>query len=108
VGEPDLGKVRHGAPAMVTVDSFPNRRFDGWVGFISPIAEFTPKPVQTEELRAKLVYEVRIFVNDPNDDLRLGMPATVRIALREEGDAERQPTTIPAAATAPISEANEP
>jgi HlyD family secretion protein len=108
VGEPDLGEVRHGAPATVTVDSFPKRKFDGWVGFISPIAEFTPKPVQTEELRPKLVYEVRVFVNDPNDDLRLGMPATVHLLLRSPADTERQPKTLPAAATAPIAEANEP
>jgi len=53
---------------------FQDRRFEGWVGFISSTAEFTPKAVQTEELRSSLVYEVRVFVNDPQDDLRLGMP----------------------------------
>lgn len=77
VSEPDLGKVHPGMAAAVAVDSFPNRRFDGWVGFISPVAEFTPKTVQTEELRTSLVYEVRVFVQDPSDELRLGMPATV-------------------------------
>lgn len=77
VAETDLGKVRPGAKATVGVDSFPDRRFDGWVGFISPVAEFTPKAVQTEELRTNLVYEVRVFVNDPDNALRLGMPATV-------------------------------
>ena len=65
VSEPDLGKVHPGMAADVTVDSFPNRRFDGWIGFISPVAEFTPKTVQTEELRTSLVYEVRVFVEDP-------------------------------------------
>ena len=60
----------------------PRPRFDGWVGFISPVAEFTPKTVQTEELRTSLVYEVRVFVKDPSDELRLGMPATVRPAAR--------------------------
>jgi len=84
VSEPDLGRVREGMAASVTVDSFPGRSFDGWVGFISPVAEFTPKPVQTEELRASLVYEVRVFVKDPSDDLRLGMPATVRLPLGKE------------------------
>src|SRR5262249_52248347 len=69
VAESDLGKVRHGMAASVAVDSFPGRQFDGWVGFISPVAEFTPKPVQTEELRTSLVYEVRVFVKDPTDDL---------------------------------------
>jgi HlyD family secretion protein len=77
VSEPDLGKVQPGMKASVMVDSFPNRRFDGWVGFISPVAEFTPKSVQTSELRTSLVYEVRVFVTDPSDELRLGMPATV-------------------------------
>jgi HlyD family secretion protein len=85
VSEPDLGKVRPGMAAAVTVDSFPGRRFDGWVGFISPVAEFTPKPVQTQELRTSLVYEVRVFVKDPSDELRLGMPATVHLSLDQQG-----------------------
>jgi HlyD family secretion protein len=77
VSEVDLGKIHPGMTAAVVVDSFPNRRFEGWIGFISPVAEFTPKIVQTDELRTTLVYEVRVFVKDPADDLRLGMPATV-------------------------------
>ena len=81
VSEPDLGKVRPGMGATVMVDSFPKRRFEGWVGFISPVAEFTPKSVQTEELRTSLVYEVRVFVKDQADELRLGMPATVYLSL---------------------------
>jgi HlyD family secretion protein len=83
VAEPDLGKIRHGMPAGVSVDSFPDRRFEGWVGFISPVAEFTPKSVQTEELRSSLVYEVRVFVKDPDDNLRLGMPATAYLQIGE-------------------------
>src|SRR5438552_19160228 len=75
--------------AAVMVDSFPNRRFEGWVGFLSPVAEFTPRPVQTEELRTKLVYEVRVFVKDPSDELRLGMPATVHVSLNSP------PSTLP-------------
>jgi HlyD family secretion protein len=81
VTETDLGHVRPGSPATVDVDSFPNRGFSGWVGFISPVAEFTPKTVQTSDLRTSLVYEIRVFVKDPNDELRLGMPATVHLAL---------------------------
>ena len=76
--------------ASVAVDSFPNRRFDGWVGFISPVAEFTPKSVQTEELRTSLVYEVRVFVKDPSDELRLGMPATVYLNTDKETKRLRQ------------------
>lgn len=77
ISEPDLGKIRPGMVAAIEVDAFPKRRFDGWIGFISPVAEFTPKSVQTEELRTSLVYEVRVFVKDPADELRLGMPASV-------------------------------
>jgi HlyD family secretion protein len=81
VSEPDLGTIHPGEVASIAVDSFPNRRFAGWIGFISPVAEFTPKTVETEELRSSLVYEVRVFVKDASDDLRLGMPATVYLPL---------------------------
>ena len=81
VSEPDLGHVRQGERASVTVDAFPGRKFSGWVGFISPMAEFIPKTVQTEDLRSSLVYEIRVFVDDPGDNLRLGMPATVVLPL---------------------------
>jgi HlyD family secretion protein len=64
------------------VDSFPNKKFAGWVGYISPIAEFTPKTVETTQLRTSLVYEVRVYVKDPHDQLRLGMPATVIIPVK--------------------------
>src|SRR3954470_4160954 len=79
VSDPDLGAVREGLKATITTDAFPSQPFEGWVGFISPTAEFTPKTVQTEELRSSLVYEIRVFVKDPGDQLRLGMPATVRL-----------------------------
>jgi HlyD family secretion protein len=85
VGEPDLGSVHEGMSATVTVDAFNGRRFAGWVGFISPVAEFTPKSVETTELRSSLVYEIRVFVHDPADELRLGMPATVHLSLRRDG-----------------------
>ena len=77
VSEPDLGKVHPGMVASVAMDGFADSRFEGWVGFVSSVAEFTPKAVQTEELRTSLVYEVRVFVSDPRDELRLGAPATV-------------------------------
>ncbi len=79
VSEPDLGHISSGMPARVHSDSYPGEAIDGWIGFISPTAEFTPKGVQTEELRTKLVYEVRVFVKDPDDKLRLGMPVTVTV-----------------------------
>lgn len=83
VSESELGFLHPGMAAWVAIDSFPNRRFDGWIGFISSVAEFTPKSVETEELRTSLVYEVRVFVKDPADDLRLGMPATVFVPLKQ-------------------------
>jgi HlyD family secretion protein len=81
VSETDLGKLRPGRRASISVDSFPDRMFSGWVGFISSVAEFTPKTIETEDLRTSLVYEVRVFVKDPADQLRLGAPATVHIPL---------------------------
>ena len=77
VNEPDLGKVRPGMAAAIRVDAFAGRELDGWVGFVSPVAEFTPKNVETPELRTSLMYEVRVYFRDPEDALRLGMPATV-------------------------------
>jgi HlyD family secretion protein len=81
VSDPDLGKIHPGMKASISADSFPGRAFSGWVGFISSVAEFTPKAVETVELRSSLVYEIRVFVDDPQDELRLGMPATVAFEL---------------------------
>jgi HlyD family secretion protein len=89
VSESNLGEIHEGMAAAIVVDSFPQRRFEGWVGFISPVAEFTPKSVQTEELRTSLVYEVRVFVKDPSDELRLGMPATVYLNTDKEKGRQR-------------------
>lgn len=83
VTEPDLGKLHAGMTASITIDSFPDRRFEGWVGFVSPVAEFTPKTVETAELRTSLVYEVRVFVKDPSDQLHLGSPATVYLPTND-------------------------
>jgi HlyD family secretion protein len=87
VGEPDLGAVHEGMKATVTVDAFSAKSFPGWVGFISPVAEFTPKSVETSELRSSLVYEIRVFVSDPADELRLGMPASVHLRLPRNANA---------------------
>lgn len=79
VSEPDLGSVRSGMGAQVFTDSRPDQPLKGQVGYISSVAEFTPKPVQTEELRTSLVYEIRVIVEDQADLLRLGQPVTVRM-----------------------------
>lgn len=77
VDEPALGRIRPGMPATVVTDG--GRQYRGHVGFISPDAEFTPKTVQTTQLRTDLVYRVRIVVRDPDNSLRRGMPVTVRL-----------------------------
>ena len=79
VPETELGRVYEGQQARVYIDSLPGKAIGGQVGYISGTAEFTPKNVQTEELRTSLVYEVRVYVDDADNVLRLGMPATVRI-----------------------------
>jgi HlyD family secretion protein len=83
VNEVDLGRIRPGMTASVSTDSQPSQPLPGRIGSISSVAEFTPKTVQTEELRTTLVYEVRVLVTDQADRLRLGMPATVRIDLKQ-------------------------
>jgi HlyD family secretion protein len=81
VAEPILGRVRTGMAASVSTDSHPEQIIPAKLGYISSVAEFTPKTVQTEDLRTSLVYEVRFMVDDPQDRLRLGMPATVKLKL---------------------------
>jgi HlyD family secretion protein len=78
-----LGRINQGMKARIMSDSYPGRPMPGWVGYISPVAEFTPRVVQTEELRTRLVYETRIFVEDPRDRLRQGMPVTVIVDENE-------------------------
>jgi len=95
VSEPDLGRVHPGMRAWAAADGFPNQRFEGWIGFISSVAEFTPKAVETKELRTSLVYEIRVFINDPADDLRLGMPATVYVPLNQSGGAAPSGNGLP-------------
>ena len=85
VPESDLGKIRPGMKADIFTDSFPGKTYKGWVGYISPTAEFTPKTVETPALRTRLVYQVRVFACNPENELRLGMPATVVLDLTQSG-----------------------
>lgn len=75
VGESDLGKVKLGSPADVVIDTYPDRNFAAKVIYISPIAEFTPKNIQTKEDRTKLVFGVKLEVNNAEGILKAGMPA---------------------------------
>jgi len=79
VPQPRLGRIKPGMSVKVQIDSMPGKQYDGTVGFISPDAEFTPKTVQTEQVRDDLVYRIRIIANDPDNVFRQGMPVTVNI-----------------------------
>lgn len=83
IEEPDLGRIYPGMTAQVFTDSRP-QPFAGHVGYISPEAEFTPKTVQTKELRTRLVYQVRIIADNPDYGLRQGMPVTVKLQADEQ------------------------
>jgi HlyD family secretion protein len=91
IREPSLGKVRPGMPVEILTDSRPDKPYEGQIGYISPRAEFTPRNVETEELRTSLVYRMRVVANDPAGELRQGMPVTVHVRL--------QTTNAPASAT---------
>jgi HlyD family secretion protein len=78
VDESSLGKVVPGAKLTVITDTS-DRRYTGQVGFVSPRAEFTPKSVETPELRTDLVYRLRIVITDADDGLRQGMPVTITL-----------------------------
>ncbi len=79
ISEPDLGRVHSGMKAEILTDSNPGKPYEGWVGFVSPVAEFTPKTVETQQLRTSLVYRARVYVKNADNGLRQGMPVTVRI-----------------------------
>lgn len=79
VNQTDLTRVRHGQRVAVRIDGAPERTYEGVVGFISSEAEFTPKTVQTAKERVKLVFRIRIDVDNPNDELKSGMPADALI-----------------------------
>ncbi|MEZ5277952.1 MAG: secretion protein HlyD [Opitutaceae bacterium] len=85
VSEPDLGRIRPGQKVEVATDTDPGKPCIGQIGFISPTAEFTPKTVETKELRTGLVYRLRIVVEDSDDRFRQGMPVTVRITGSDAG-----------------------
>jgi HlyD family secretion protein len=85
VAEPDLGRVKPGMDVSVRTDLKGGKVYSGKVGFISTAAEFTPKTVETTELRTALVYRIRVVVNGRADELRQGMPVTVELKPALEG-----------------------
>lgn len=83
VSEPDLGRIAYGMHASVFTDTDHGKVYHGKIGFISPVAEFTPKTVETTKLRTDLVYRLRIYVDNPDNLLKQGMPVTVKIKTNE-------------------------
>lgn len=81
VSEVELGKIKLGQKAEVTIDTYTDRKYEGKVTYISPEAEFTPKNVQTKDERTKLVFAVKISVDNKNFDLKSGMPADAKVYL---------------------------
>lgn len=86
VPETNLGNIRYGMKAKVLTDTInpetgKPREYTGWIGYISPVAEFTPKTVETTELRTDLVYRIRVYVYEIDEYLRQGMPVTIKIDL---------------------------
>lgn len=89
VNETDLGNIKYGMKARVLTDSInpdtgKNREYQGYIGYISPVAEFTPKTVQSTDLRTNLVYRIRVYVDDIDQYLRQGMPTTIKIDLKND------------------------
>jgi len=86
VNETDLGNIKYGMNVKVYTDSVnpetgKKREYNGKIGFISPVAEFTPKTVQSTDLRTSLVYRIRVYIDDVDDFLRQGMPTTIKVDL---------------------------
>lgn len=84
VPEPLLGDIYPGMRAEVYTDTSGQQSYQGHIGFISPVAEFTPKTVETTQLRTDLVYRLRIIADNPDQGLRQGMPVTVKLHRRKQ------------------------
>ncbi|HEY2664757.1 MAG TPA: HlyD family efflux transporter periplasmic adaptor subunit [Candidatus Binataceae bacterium] len=82
ISETDLGRIRWGTPAIITTDTYPGKQYHGRVSFISSEAEFTPKSVETHKERVTLVYRIKIEVENPNHELKPGMPADAVIGTQ--------------------------
>ena len=93
IAETDLGRIRWGQGASITTDTYPGKKYHGRISFIASNAEFTPKSVQTYKERVTLVYRIKIDIDNPNHELKPGMPADAHIELA----ANNAPTSKPAA-----------
>ena len=91
LAETDLGRIRWGQDAIITTDTYPGKQYRGRISFISSTAEFTPKSVQTYKERVMLVYRIKIDIDNPNHELKPGMPADAHINLAGNNAATPQP-----------------
>jgi HlyD family secretion protein len=92
IAETDLGKIHWGQEAVVTTDTWPGKQYHGRISFIASNAEFTPKSVQTFKERVTLVYRIKIDIDNPNHELKPGMPADARIDIGAAGPAPQSST----------------
>jgi HlyD family secretion protein len=95
IAETDLGKIHWGQEAAITTDTYPGKQYHGRISFISPDAEFTPKSVQTYTERVTLVYRIKIDIDNPNHELKPGMPADARIELATASPSGSTPASAP-------------
>ena len=91
VNETDLGNIKYGQEVKVYTDTInpqtgKNREYNGQIGYISPVAEFTPKTVQSTDTRTNLVYRIRVYIYDIDEYLRQGMPVTIKVNLNSKVD----------------------
>jgi len=82
INETDLGRIKLGQKVHLTTDTFPGKKYEGKISFIAPQAEFTPKNIQTQKERVKLVYRIKVEIPNPNMELKPGMPADGEILLK--------------------------
>ncbi len=87
VAETDLGRIHYGQDAVITTDTYPGKQYHGRISFIASDAEFTPKSVQTYKERVTLVYRIKIDIDNPNHELKPGMPADAHITLATDSKA---------------------
>lgn len=95
IAETDLGRIRWGQEAIITTDTYPGKQYRGRISFISSTAEFTPKSVQTYKERVTLVYRIKIDINNPNHELKPGMPADAHIGLAASNPNPLPQGTVP-------------
>ena len=86
ISEPNLGNIYPGMRAEIFTDTANGPVYQGQIGFISPVAEFTPKSVETTQLRTDLVYRLRVIADNPDQGLRQGMPVTVKLQLKRASE----------------------